>query len=381
MNFKLKSVSAKYFESILFGFVWLLFFLSPFFLQTGNSTFDWNRLFELWWRFSPFFIFSIINHFILIPHLFYKRKLYYFLSVVTLLVILSLSLSVIHLPQNRNNRVLNNRFNQEQLFNPEGRPIQPLQGRKEPLRNPPGVLPLPPKNKPGDLPPWINSLVIAILVLGFDIGLRTTFKWNKLEKERELADKERVKSELAFLRNQLSPHFFMNTLNNIHSLIDIDTEEAKESIIRLSKLMRHLLYDSERETILLNKEISFIQSYIDLMKLRFTEKVKVNFDVYSNAPNINVPPLLFTSLIENAFKYGVSYQQDSFVDIQLRTTENELNFRIINSKTATPNKDESTSGIGLENTRKRLDLIYHSNYKMDINETVDTFSVELKLPL
>jgi sensor histidine kinase YesM len=91
--------------------------------------------------------------------------------------------------------------------------------------------------------------------------------------------------------------------------------------------------------------------------------------------------LLFTSLIENAFKYGVSYQQNSFIDIQLSTTEKELNFRIKNSKTATPNKDKSTSGIGLENTRKRLDLIFNSNYKMDITETVDTFLVELKLPL
>jgi two-component sensor histidine kinase len=381
MNLKLKLLSSKYSETILFGFVWLLFFLSPFFLQSENGTFGWNRLFVVWWRFSPFFIFSLINHFILIPYLFYKRKLFYFSGVAILLTILNISLSAIHEPQNQNLRMMNDRFNDEQLFNPDSRPLPPLQGRRDPMRNPPGLRPLRQNNQPGSLPPWINSMVIAILVLGFDIGLRTTFKWNKLEKERELADKERVKSELAFLRNQLSPHFFMNTLNNIHALIDINTEEAKESVLRLSKLMRHLLYDSERETILLNKEISFIQSYIDLMKLRFTEKVKVNFDVNSIAPNISIPPLLFTSLIENAFKYGVSYQQDSFIDIQLTTTENSLIFNIKNSKTATRNRDESSSGIGLENTRKRLDLLYSSNYKMDITETTDTFSVQLKLPL
>jgi LytS/YehU family sensor histidine kinase len=174
--------------------------------------------------------------------------------------------------------------------------------------------------------PLLNSVFIGILILGFDLGLRTSFKWSRLEQQRTQLEKENIKNELAFLRNQLSPHFFMNTLNNIHSLIDIDTEEAKESIIRLSHLMRHLLYDSEDESIPLSKEVNFIQSYVELMKLRYTDKVKVSFTVDSDTSNISIPPLLFTSLIENAFKYGVSYKQKSFINIEKICT---FSFKIV----------------------------------------------------
>ena len=380
MNIKLR-LSSKYAETILFGFIWLLFFLSPLFITSETDSFNWNHLFQVWIRFSPFVVFSVINHFFLIPFIFHKQKLIYFSSVIVLLVVLSFTLSELKGSDNRKSEIIGTRFAREHNPTPEDRPLPPPEFRMNPNPNQRGLRPIRQQDLPGALPPWVNSLVTAILVIGFDIGLRTTFKWNKLEKERELADKERVKSELAFLRNQLSPHFFMNTLNNIHALIDMDRAEAKESVIRLSKLMRHLLYESEKETISLEKEIGFIQSYVDLMKLRFTEKVKVHFAVNSEVKNIQVPPLLFTSLIENAFKYGVSYQHDSFIDIQLETAANKLKFNIRNSKSDSPNRDESTSGIGLENTRKRLDLIYQTSYRMEINETADTFSVYLELPL
>ncbi len=140
-------------------------------------------------------------------------------------------------------------------------------------------------------------------------------RWSKLEQEKTLLEKENVQNQLAFLRNQVSPHFFMNTLNNIHALIDVDTEEAKEAIIKLSKLMRHLLYDSQAELVPLAKEMEFIQSYINLMKLRFSEKVKINLSIPDQLPDKSIPPFLFTSFVENAFKHGISYQNSSFIDI------------------------------------------------------------------
>lgn len=379
MNVKLKFSSIKNFETILFGFIWLLFILSTFLLPNDNEASYMDHVIKIWRRFLPYFVFSVIHHFVLIPQLFYKRKIIYAASTLLLLCILSFTLKSIDVSRLRRIQEMNQQSIEEPIRPPGQFPPMPPPGRQPGLQS--GRRMDLPMRRPENLPPWANSIIVAILILGFDIGLRTSFKWAKTEREREILEKERVKSELAFLRNQLSPHFFMNTLNNIHALVDINTEEAKDSIIRLSQLMRHLLYDSEQEKIPLNKEISFIQSYIDLMKLRFTEKVKISFISESETENIQIPPLLFTSLIENAFKYGISYQRDSFIDIRISTTSTDLIFAISNSIAETADNDENSSGIGLENTRKRLDLIYGNNYRMDITQIGNRFSVQLKLPL
>lgn len=218
------------------------------------------------------------------------------------------------------------------------------------------------------------------MIVGFDTGLKLSVKWVQSEQKRMNAEKENVESQLAFLRNQVSPHFFMNTLNNIHSLIDFDKEQAKESIIQLSKLMRHLLYDSEIEKIPLQKEMSFIRNYVELMKLRFSEKVIINLDIPEKLPNKSIPPLLFTSYVENAFKHGVSYKYISFINISFSFTEDELTFDISNSQT--PNEHvEEPSGIGIANSRKRLDLIYGTNYTLEIDDNKTEYSVHLNLPI
>jgi hypothetical protein len=383
MQLKKRLATVKYSETILFVFIWTVFFISPVLLENSNDTFNWNRIYAVWLRFSPFLVFSLINHFILIRYIFFKKKWLYLLSAFLLIGALNFSLPTIRESQQKQTkaRISNN---QAPLHPPQSPTA--LGQQRDPNHRPHPNRPQPPgqhpNQRPGELPPYISSVLLAILILGFDIGLSTSFRWAKLERSRESLEKERVKSELAFLRNQLSPHFFMNTLNNIHALIDFNTEEAKESIIRLSQLMRHLLYDSEKELIPLSKEVTFIQSYVDLMKMRFTEKVKVSFTVNSNINNIMVPPLLFTSLIENAFKYGVSYKQDSFITIELYSTKNKLCFNISNSKSETyMNQDEKSTGIGLENTFKRLDLLYPSKYQLNIIDTMDIFSVELKLPI
>lgn len=206
------------------------------------------------------------------------------------------------------------------------------------------------------------------------------FRWSKLEQEKTLLEKENVQNQLAFLRTQVSPHFFMNTLNNIHALIDVDTEEAKDSIIKLSKLMRHLLYESQGETTSLKKEIEFVKSYVNLMKLRFSEKVKINVEVPDLIPEKEIPPLLFTSVIENAFKHGISYSSASFINIKISTPEDKLLFEVTNSKTA-QKAEESDHGIGLENTQKRLELLYPANYNFRIIDNEDDFTVVISIPL
>jgi sensor histidine kinase YesM len=172
----------------------------------------------------------------------------------------------------------------------------------------------------------------------------------------------------------------MNTLNNIHSLIDIDTDEAKESIIRLSKLMRHLLYDSEIEKIPIQKEFDFIKNYIDLMKMRYSDKVAIGFQLPEQVPNKSIPPLLFTSFVENAFKHGVSYKQDSFINIEFSYNGENLTFQVKNS-ILNNGKDELASGIGIENARKRLDLLYGEKYSLEIDESDNEYYVRLSIPV
>ncbi|MDA3929365.1 MAG: histidine kinase [Prolixibacteraceae bacterium] len=368
----------KYTETIIFTFIWVVFFISPIVMSNIIDEINWRQIFNVWLRLSPFLLITLINQFFLIPYLFYQRKLWYFLSTLVLLVFLGTSL-LLYWKTNPINFVNAEKFPADREVRRDPPPILRFENKPP---GPDSKRPSQHLRKPrmlfGAWMPLLNSVFIGILILGFDLGLRTSFKWSRLEQQRTQLEKENIKNELAFLRNQLSPHFFMNTLNNIHSLIDIDTEEAKESIIRLSHLMRHLLYDSEDESIPLSKEVNFIQSYVELMKLRYTDKVKVSFTVDSDTSNISIPPLLFTSLIENAFKYGVSYKQKSFINIELFTKEKNLYFFVQNSKT---DMHKSEGGIGLENTRKRLDLLYARNYEMKIEDAEKSYSIHLKLPL
>jgi len=191
-------------------------------------------------------------------------------------------------------------------------------------------------------------------------------------------------TELSFLKHQISPHFFMNTLNNIHALVDIDREEAKNAIIKLSHMMRYLLYESDIQKVSLRKEIDFINSYIELMRLRYDEyNLKVETEYPDNADTVTVPSSLFLSFIENAFKYGVHPRIRSVIKISLSVSaqNDRLTFRVVNSLwDVTPNLTEST-GIGLENVRKRLDLIYRDSYTLDIGSADNLYEVTLTIPV
>jgi len=172
----------------------------------------------------------------------------------------------------------------------------------------------------------------------------------------------------------------MNTLNNIHALIDIDTEEAKNAVIKLSKLMRHILYDSETSQISIQKEVDFIVHYIDLMKLRFSDKVKIDLSIPEKLPDKSIPPLLFTSFVENAFKYGISYHSESFVSILIQAKKEHLHIDISNSNHASL-QQKSGKGIGIANATTRLKLLYKDNYNLNISEDDKTYKVHLSIPI
>jgi LytS/YehU family sensor histidine kinase len=302
--------------------------------------------------------------------LFQNRKIQYFASAVLLIGVFSISTHYIE--QHRIDRKQPELHKGSSLGPPRGPGFPGPEGRNRPGPERRGA--------PFTFPPFVNTVILSILILGFDAGLRTMVKWSKAEQERTLLEKENMQNQLAFLRNQVSPHFFMNTLNNIHSLIDVNTEEAKEAIIKLSKLMRHLLYDTDAERVSLAREIEFITSYTNLMKLRFSDKVRINLDVPEHVPEKQIPPLLFTSFVENAFKHGISYHQPSFIDISFALDQEQLIFKIRNS-VQTEKSDTLQAGIGLENSLKRLDILYGEKYTLDIQNHNKEYSLKLSIPV
>ncbi|WP_170111351.1 sensor histidine kinase [Mangrovibacterium marinum] len=227
-----------------------------------------------------------------------------------------------------------------------------------------------------------NHSVSSVLLSGFAMGLGVLDKLKQNEKRQKELEKEKLNSELAFLKSQVSPHFFFNTLNNIYTLIGIDTDEAQEAVLKLSKLMRYLLYDSEEGNSSLQEEISFMNNYIDLMKLRISSKVDLKISLPDSVPEISIAPLLFIAFIENAFKHGISYREHSFIEIGMDVDQETIRFETRNSIGKTSTEGEGRhSGIGLENVKKRLTLLYPGKHELRISRTNDTFRVKLEINL
>jgi uncharacterized membrane-anchored protein YhcB (DUF1043 family) len=227
---------------------------------------------------------------------------------------------------------------------------------------------------------YAYNVIIAVLIVGFNATLKYTTRGLKDEQDRKEIEKEKLKSQLKSLQQQVSPHFFMNTLNNIHALIDYNGKDAQEAVLRLSNMMRYLLYDSEKGKTTLKKEVEFLRSYIDLMKLRITETVELKIAFPEKIPDIEIYPYLFISFLENAFKHGIDHENKGYIHVSLTIPDNRIRFNIKNSKPDSVPPIEDYSGIGIENAKKRLNLLYGNNYKLDIIERINEFEVDLIIP-
>jgi LytS/YehU family sensor histidine kinase len=233
-------------------------------------------------------------------------------------------------------------------------------------------------------PPFIGerdimAIVVLILLLGGNLGIKYYFKTQDDRKRLAELRHENLEQQLEYLRYQINPHFFMNTLNNIHALVDINPEKSKETIVELSKMMRFVLYEGNKQGVPLSREIDFIRHYVTLMQLRYTDKVRIEIDLPSEVPDRQIPPLILITFIENAFKHGVSYQRDSFIAFKVVISSNELLFSCRNSIADTSNKEHG--GVGLANVRKRLNLLFGHDYMLRIHDDSDIYSVELNMPL
>lgn len=368
-----KSLKIEVIEFLLFGIIWIGIFSIPFFNQWGYASLDWDKLLSEWLRIFGFFMVFLINIFLLIPkYLITKKYKTYIFSAISMIIIISVA----------------GLFLNSLLF-PAPLVMPPMNlGSGIPMELGSGM-PAPVGFKPERVTDYnsISLVIIANLIISFlVVGSSTTFKvigqWLIADDRQKDLEKEQLKIELAFLRHQVSPHFFMNTLNNIHSLIDLNTEDAKDAVIRLSTMMRYLLYETSQGYTSLKKEIGFIESYISLMQLRFSKQVKVNLEVPEEIPDLQIPPMLFISLLENAFKHGVSYQKDSFVLFSIALSDNKLNCIIKNSKhPKVPNPEKRYSGIGLANVKKSLELHFGNNFIYEVKETDTEYQVHLSVPI
>lgn len=225
-----------------------------------------------------------------------------------------------------------------------------------------------------------DFILTSIFITGVSLGMRIIEKLSENEKIRKELEREKLQSELVFLKYQVSPHFFFNTLNNIYSLIEIDAKDAQTAVLKLSKMMRYLLYETEPEKALISTEIAFMSNYIDLMRLRLTDKVALNISFPQITNDFFIPPLLFIPFIENAFKHGISNREQSFIDISMKIENQNIDFRVKNSISGFVfNETEVKSGIGLENVKKRLKLLFNDKYKLTISNENNIHDVMLQI--
>jgi hypothetical protein len=308
------------------------------------------------------------NYLVLVPRYFFEqRKHRYYLSVVFLLAFL-------YIVSDRSNELIFKYVpGRENL-------------RSEQVNSAQKERPGPPK--PDVLfgrPPFrqmhlVNYIFTSSFLIFFSMGLRVLERHSLTEKLQKELEREKLNSELAFLKNQISPHFFFNTLNNIYSLISINADDSQKAVLKLSKLMRYLLYESEQGNTRLSSEIEFMNNYIDLMKLRMSAKIDLSVSFPEKCADINIPPLLFIPFIENAFKHGISYREKSYIDISMKANDNSVSFRSANSLLKVREDQEPNhSGIGLENASKRLNLLFPGKHSLKINKSETEFEVQLEI--
>jgi two-component sensor histidine kinase len=327
--------------------VWLVLFSMPYLLSYGQEQ-EINRVIAHFWIPLVFYAcIFYINYFIFVDRFLFVKKTIQFILINVIIIALFI-------------------FFKEQI---EVTFFEELLRKRN--------------DNSGDGPPFKMFVYIQMLSymapILFSIAIKSTKRWAQTEAERKEAANFKLKSELQHLHYQLQPHFFFNSLNNIYAMVDVSPDEAKSSIHSLSKLMRYMLYETDVEFIALSKEIDFMKKYIDLMKLRVSDKTTVNYSFPSEETGIKIAPLLFISLIENAFKHGVAAGKESLITLDMTFNNTSVLFSVANTNFPKKTDDKSGSGIGLQNLEKRLKLLYPDKFSFKKSLKDNRFLVTLEI--
>lgn len=201
----------------------------------------------------------------------------------------------------------------------------------------------------------------------------------KVNKKLKSAQQEKTNAELSYLKAQINPHFLFNTLNSIYSLAIQKSDETANAVVKLSGMMRYVLTESKNDFVMLDKELNYIRDYIELQKLRLDKSVVLKVNITGDSSNKQIAPLILIPFIENAFKHGVNPEQNSEIIIDIGVNESLVNLLVKNRKVTVDNSTETQTGLGIENTRKRLGLIYPGKHYLTIEDNPDIFSVSLSI--
>ena len=311
---------------------------------TGNFS-SFEEVFSLWLTILPIFVLFLVHNFLVLP--LYKKSLSLYAVAAFLLVV---------------------------LFG-----IYCFTVGDHPPGLPKGVNPTvfdPPSHQPAR--PAAMLLGFGVLAIFANLGANAIVEQERKDAERRLLEIENLKLQLETLRYQINPHFFLNTLNNIQALVLIDPDKATESISTFSKMMQMVLRDAKAPIALLSDEVCFLEYFIKLMRLRFTDDVQIDTRFPDETGDAVIQPLILTTFVENAFKHGISYEHPSFVRVQIELRDGTIVFRCENSLHSDSHPEGY--GIGLVNARERLSLQYGDQFKLNARAKEDSFVVELTLP-
>jgi two-component system, LytTR family, sensor kinase len=220
----------------------------------------------------------------------------------------------------------------------------------------------------------------ALMIYGLSTSLKIIGEWFKKDKQQKEIENEKLNTELAFLKSQVNPHFLFNTLNNICALARKKSDSTEDAIIRLSQIMRYMYYDSRDDKVNLEKEVEYLNNYIDLQKLRVSDLAIISFDCKGDIPGCMIEPMLLIPFVENSFKHGISTMNKSAIKISLEITDQQLVFEITNPIWRSLSENiEKDSGIGLKNVKRRLNLLYPHKHNLLISDNGETYKVVLTI--
>ncbi|MCX6304657.1 MAG: histidine kinase [Bacteroidetes bacterium] len=363
-------LTGKKLRVLLHLVVWSVLFILPAYMLYGNSARDRSFMIEVWFQLACFAVLFYTSYNLLAPRFFFTgKKVMYFITAALMIIIFTLFLGLLHdhfVPDFR-------RVNMERQLPSK---TEWETGRQGLLRPPPNdKLPPPVRNWP-----LFNFLLSSFMVTGLSLGLRFSEKLQLNEKLRKEAEKEKLHTELALLKHQINPHFLFNTLNSIYSLALIQSDKTAEAVMMLSDMMRYVIQDVEHETVPLELELEYVVHYVELQKMRLAGNIDIRVNIEGDPGPYMIPPMILVPFVENAFKYGTSSHENAVISIDLKIAGGLLTFNVSNHVFAGREKAE-TFGIGIQNTRQRLNLMYPGRHKLVLSNTGTIFMVNLEISL